>query len=75
VGTPKRPRDVNELAAEIAREATEEDRPTKVEPAPEPDSVTFGREGGKKRASRMTSEERSAAARKAVRARWDKQKS
>jgi ubiquinone biosynthesis protein UbiJ len=32
----------------------------------------FGKEGGKARARNMTAEERSAAARKAVQARWDK---
>jgi hypothetical protein len=34
----------------------------------------FGKQGGKKRAQNMTPEERKAAARKAVEARWAKQK-
>lgn len=73
---PKRPRDLNELAAGIVRQATEPDQgaPDDQE-KPESEAVAFGREGGKKRASRMTPEQRSAAARKAVQARWDKRKS
>lgn len=70
----KRPRDVNELAAQLVDEATS------GEPRPDPDdgkdpaAVALGRKGGLKggraRAEKMTPEERSESARKAARARW-----
>lgn len=73
----KRPRDVNELAAEIVREATGETPPEAPAPSNEgknPAAVALGRrgglKGGKARAERMTAEERSEAARKAAAARW-----
>jgi hypothetical protein len=37
-------------------------------------AAAFGKEGGKKRAKNMTPEQRKQAARKAVQARWAKQK-
>lgn len=65
----KKPADLNRLAAAIVGEATDE-RP----PEPESPKATAGRigghKGGKTRAARMTAEERSAAARKAAKARW-----
>lgn len=67
----KKPADLNRLAAAIVGEATDE---TLQEP--ESRHVTAGRSGGQKggraRADRMSAEERSEAARKAARARWDK---
>lgn len=48
----------------------------KVSPKKNPAAVALGRKGGKKggpaRAAKLTAEERSEIARKAVRARWDK---
>jgi hypothetical protein len=69
----KRPTDVNELAAQLVGEATGE-----IEPEPDdgkdPAAVALGRKGGlkggKARAAKMTPKERSEAARKAAKARW-----
>ncbi|HVW45429.1 MAG TPA: hypothetical protein VHA76_00125 [Solirubrobacterales bacterium] len=65
----KKPADLNRLAAAIVGEATDE-----TPPEPEPRHVAAGRTGGEKggkvRASRMTAQERSEAARKAAKARW-----
>ena len=75
----KRPRDVNELAAQIVDEATSETlSPEPLSPDPDegknPAAVELGRrgglKGGKARAAKMTAEERSEAARKAAAARW-----
>ena len=43
-----------------------------TEDEPEPQSVSAGRKGGLARAAAMTPEERSASARRAARARWEK---
>lgn len=73
----KKPRDVNELAARILAEATDDE--AAPEPAPEkPEknaaAVELGRrgglKGGKARADKMTPEQRSEIARRAARARW-----
>ena len=83
---PKRPRDFNQRAASTVARATgdESDDPiqeTPQIPDPTPEerhaaAVALGRLGGKKggraRADKMTPEERSASARKAAQARWDK---
>lgn len=65
----KKPADLNRLAAAIVDEATDE-----TPQEPESQQARAGRAGGAKggrvRASRMTSEERSAAARRAAEARW-----
>lgn len=76
----KRPRDVNELAAQVVREATGE--PSDHEPqgaadeGKDPAAVALGRrgglKGGKARAEKMTAEERSEAARRAARSRWQR---
>lgn len=70
----KRPRDVNELAAQIVEEATSTDPPADPSNGKDPAAVELGRrgglKGGKARAASMTPEERSEAARKAARARW-----
>lgn len=67
----KKPADLNRLAAAIVGDATDE-----TPQEPEGRHVTAGRSGGQKggrvRANRMSAEERSEAARKAARARWDK---
>jgi hypothetical protein len=76
----KRPRDLNELAAQIVGEATGE-TPPEEEPKPndgkDPAAVALGRKGGLKggraRAEKMTPEDRKEAARKAAQARWHKQ--
>ena len=70
----KRPRDVNELAAQIVDEATSETPPPDPDEGKNPAAVELGRrgglKGGKARAAKMTAEERSEAARKAAAARW-----
>jgi hypothetical protein len=75
----KRPRDLNSLAKMIVDEAT-----TPQERSPDPDTgkdpaaVSLGRRGGLKggraRADSLTSEQRSAIARKAAEARWGRKK-
>jgi hypothetical protein len=65
----KKPADLNRLAAAIVGEATDD-----AQPQSESQQARAGRiggaKGGKARAERMTAKERSAAARKAARARW-----
>ncbi len=67
----KKPADLNRLAAAIVDEATDE-----TPPEPESQQIRAGRAGGLKggraRASNMTAEERSEAAKKAAEARWGK---
>ncbi len=65
----KKPADLNRLAAAIVGEATDETLP-KQESQQALAGRSGGRKGGKVRASRMTAEERSAAAKKAAQARW-----
>ena len=71
----KRPRDLNELAASIVSDATDEDKP-KVDPADgkDPAAVALGRrgglKGGKARAAKLSAEQRSEIARNAARRRW-----
>jgi hypothetical protein len=70
----KRPRDPNELGAQIVREATGEDEPFDPDAGKDPAAVALGRKGGlkggKARAAKMTPEERSEAASRAAAARW-----
>jgi hypothetical protein len=70
----KRPRDANELAAQIVGEATGEIEPADPDEGKDPAAVALGRKGGlkggKARAEKMTPEERREAARKAAEARW-----
>jgi hypothetical protein len=65
----KKPADLNRLAAAIVGDAIDE-----TPPEPESQQARAGRAGGRKggkvRAARMTPEERSAAARRAAKARW-----
>lgn len=70
----KRPRDVNELAAQLVDEATGDEPPADPDAGKDPAAVALGRKGGlkggKARAASMTPEQRSEAARKAAQARW-----
>lgn len=69
----KKPADLNRLAAAIVEEATNGEAEIPDE-GKDPAAVALGRKGGKKggkaRASNLTPEQRSEAARKAARARW-----
>jgi len=69
------PRDLNLLASKIADMATNELLQQEPEQQKNPHAVAGrlgGLKGGKARAEVLTAEERSAIARKAVRARWAK---
>jgi hypothetical protein len=78
---PRKPGDVNQLAASILAQVTGE-APVEAEPAPEskpddgkdPAAVALGRRGGLKggaaRAKSLTKKRRSAIAKKAAKARW-----
>jgi hypothetical protein len=75
---PKRsskPADLNRLAASIVDDATG-NAPPEPDDGKDPAAVALGRKGGKKggkaRASNMTAEQRSEAARKAAQARWSR---
>lgn len=71
-----RPADLNRLAASIVRDATDEDKDEREQPADgkDPAAVALGRrgglKGGKARAAKLTPEQRSEIARKAAAARW-----
>jgi hypothetical protein len=73
----KRPRDPNELARQLVDEATGEAPKYDPDEGKDPAAVELGRRGGKiggkARAAKMTPEQRSEAAKKAARARWDRQ--
>lgn len=69
---PKKPADLNRLAAAIVENATTED-PTEPESQQTQAGRVGGRKGGKVRAERMTPEQRSEAARRAAKARWGTQ--
>ncbi len=70
----RRPRDANELAAQIVAEAVGDEPPFDPYEGKNPAAVELGRKGGQKggkaRAAKMSPEERSEAARKAAAARW-----
>lgn len=72
----RRPRDANELAAQIVGEAVGDEPPFDPDAGKDPAAVALGRKGGlkggKARAASMTPEQRSEAARKAAAARWSK---
>lgn len=78
--SPRKPRDVNQLAASILHEATDETPADEVVVAPEPTknpaAVALGKlggaKGGKARAAKLTPDQRSEAAKLAVAARWKK---
>ena len=71
----KKPADLNRLAAAIANEATDE-APQPIHRQKNAAAVELGRAGGRKggkaRAAKLTPAERSEAARKAAKARWDR---
>lgn len=73
----KRPRDPNQLAHIIAAIATGEVEDVKTDDGKNPAAVALGRKGGlkggKARAESLSSAKRKAIARKAARARWEKQ--
>jgi hypothetical protein len=75
----KRPRDVNELAAEIVDEATSGKPAANPDEGKDPAAVALGRrgglKGGKARAAKMTAEERRESARRAAQARWKRPES
>lgn len=71
----KRPTDLNQLAASIVGDATDEDgERDQADDGKDPAAVALGRKGGLKggraRAAKLTAEQRSEIARKAARARW-----
>jgi len=65
----KKPADLNRLAAAIVGDATDE-TPQEPESPKAAAGRIGGRKGGKIRASQMSAEERSAAARRAAESRW-----
>lgn len=71
---PKRSRDLNQLAASIVNDATDEDPAPPVDDGKDPAAVSLGRrgglKGGKARAEKLTPEQRSEIAKKAAAARW-----
>lgn len=73
---PRRPRDLNQLAAALVSEATGEAAPAPADDGKDPAAVALGRKGGKKggpaRAAALTPARRKAIAQKAVAARWAK---
>lgn len=76
---PKRSRDLNVLASEIVKAATEGEPETPpVEDTRNPNAVALGRlggaKGGKARAEKLTTERKKEIAKKAAKARWDKAK-
>ena len=72
---PKRPVDINQLAAIIVQAGTEGE--PEVEDTRDPAAVALGRKGGlkggKARAERLTPDRRSEIAKKAAAARWKPQ--
>jgi len=73
----KRSRDLNELAASIVNDATDEDKTQPADDGKDPAAVSLGRrgglKGGKARAAKLTPERRSEIAKKAAASRWFKQ--
>lgn len=73
----RKPRDLNSLAAAIVADSIDEDKPEPVDDGKDPAAVSLGRKGGLKggraRADKLSSEQRSAIARKAAVARWTRQ--
>ncbi len=73
----KRPRDINQLAAFLVDQATNEDKPQAEEqPQKNKAAQELGRlgglKGGKARAEKLTPEQRSEIAKKAAQSRWSK---
>ena len=74
----KRPRDPNQLAAQIVAEAVGDSMPEEPDTSKNPAAVALGRLGGKKggpaRASKLTPDERKEIAMRAAKARWKTEK-
>lgn len=68
----KRPADVIGNAVKVMRIATGEEEEEYEDDGKDPAAKALGAKGGRARASRLTSEERSAIARKAAAARWSR---
>ena len=72
---PSRPRDVNQLAKALVDESTGDAPPAEAD-ARDPHALALGEKGwskgGKARAAKLSSEERSEIARKAATRRWNK---
>jgi hypothetical protein len=70
----KKPRDLNKLAQSVVEEATEDEKDPYE--GKDPAAVELGRrgglKGGKARAAKLTPEQRKAIARRAARARWQR---
>jgi hypothetical protein len=70
----RRPRDINQLGAQLVNEATDPDNVPDPDAGKDPAAVALGRRGGLKggqaRAAKLSPEQRSAIAKKAARARW-----
>jgi hypothetical protein len=71
----KNPRDINKLAAFIVDQATSEDKPKEPEESTKNKAAQElgrlgGLKGGKARAEKLSSEQRSEIAKKAAKARW-----
>ena len=71
---PKRPHDLNQLAAAIANIATEGEIQTAIDEGKNPAAVALGRLGGKKggyaRAVKLSAKRRAEIARHAAKTRW-----
>ena len=70
MATPRRPRDVNQLAHLIGRIATGEETERPVEPSDTPKQRRASK-GGQARKAALTAEQRREIARRAAAARWD----
>jgi hypothetical protein len=68
----KRPADVIGNAVRVMKIATGEEEEELDEDGKDPAAKAMGKKGGKARASKLTSEERSAIAKKAAAKRWEK---
>ena len=70
---PKRPRDINQLAAQIVAEAVGDIDPERLPDNPLSErGRKGGLNGGKARAEKLTAEERKEIAEKAANARWQR---
>jgi hypothetical protein len=72
---PKRPRDFSQaakLVIDVATGQVEDRAPTPEEQGKDPAAAALGRKGGAARAKAMTSKQRAEIARKAAKARWNK---
>jgi hypothetical protein len=73
---PRRPRDSNQLAKLIVELSTGEAQESSPDAGKDPAAISLGRKGGlkggKARAAKMTDKERQESARKAVQARWSR---